>query len=172
VTEVTPEQVTAWEVYNLDNLYSHGLRFTLDEPEPAKAKTAKKPASEKKTTTEKKATTSKTPAKKATPSTKSTKKMAAQAKPSKPAEPTAKKPDPAEPEKPEPMEPEPRVIGTETITLMGKPVECEVVEFPTKNGRGVEAKLWISEDVPLDGVVRREEKGKVVYVLEEFGRAN
>jgi hypothetical protein len=147
VTEVQPTEVICWEVYNLERSYSNGIRMVLDEPEKPKA----------------------TVTKKTTPKKKTSKKPTKTTKPKKPADeddpPTADKEE-SNPDN----SPQPRVTGTETLSVMGRELMCEVVELPTKSGRGIEAKLWISADVPLDGVVQREEKGKVVYLLEEFGQ--
>ena len=141
VTEVKPAEVIAWEVYNLEKSYTHGVRMVLDEPD--------KPKASKKTT--KKTSTKKT-----------TKSKQAADEPAPPA---------SEETKPAADEPLPRVAGTETVAVTGRELSCEVVELPNKSGRGLQMKLWLCADVPFDGVVRREWKGKLVYLLEEFGRA-
>jgi hypothetical protein len=151
VTEVKPPEVICWEVYNLERSYSNGVKLVLDEPVKAKATATKKKATPKKTTSKKPSKT--------TPKTAKIKRR------------TDEEGGLHERELTVDETPEPRVTGTETVSVMGRELSCDVVEIPRKSGRGIEAKLWISTEVPLDGVVKREEKGKVVYLLEEFGKA-
>ncbi len=55
----------------------------------------------------------------------------------------------------------------DALDVGGREVTCRVVTL-TREG-GPSAKLWISPDVPLGGIVREERDGKIVRELIDFG---
>ncbi len=58
-------------------------------------------------------------------------------------------------------------IGKETVEVKGKSIEC--ITITRTNRRGQVDKRWVSNEVPVNGVVRRERGGKVVQELLDWG---
>ena len=51
------------------------------------------------------------------------------------------------------------VVGEETVLAAGKAYKCRIVEYtvPTEGFGGVTVRFWISDDVPINGVVKAEQ---------------
>lgn len=58
-------------------------------------------------------------------------------------------------------------MGTDTVTVNGKTLECRTVAV---DAAGKKVKTWISDEVPLSGMVKNEMDGKVMMELVDFGR--
>jgi len=54
------------------------------------------------------------------------------------------------------------VVSHGKVTVDGKQFNCTIVEYPT-------SKMYMSQDVPLTGMVKIESEGKVVMELMDYG---